>query len=205
MFINNASCFSIVGYGNITPATPFGQIFSIAYAIPGIPITILALQSIGKLVNLGLRLANRPIHRKFHSIYCEEEHCDFLEKGSVCINTICFILTWFIVSGVSASLDQEQSFVTIVYSIFVTYSTIGFGDFIPFEDYRYVFIIAVLPGLSFMSSSIDSVVAYIEKSSMLKKRCPCFNCKNCLVMKRDARKTTDEAQDTQTDVSEHTL
>ena len=120
----------------------------------------------------------------------------------MCINTICFILTWFIVSGVSASLDQEQSFITIVYSIFVTYSTVGFGDFIPFEDYRYVFIITVLPGLSFMSSSIDSVVAYIEKRSRLKKRCPCLN---CLAMKRDARKTTDEAQDTQTDVSEHTL
>ena len=156
----------------------------------GIPITILALQSIGKLVNIGLRVASRPLHWKFHSIHCQEKNCDFLEKGNMCINTTCLILTWVIVSAISVSLDTDRPVVTIVYSIFVTYSTIGFGDFIPFKNHGYVFIIIVLPGLSFMSSSIDSVVAYLDKRRMLEKGCSI--CTNCLAAKRHARKTTNE-------------
>jgi len=114
-----------------------------------------------------------------------------------------FVLTWIIVSATSACLYSEQPLVGTVYAIFVTYSTVGFGDVIPFEDHRYVFIITVLPGLSFLSSSIDSIVAYWEKSLMLQKRC--FHCANCLAAKRNTQITTDEAQDTQEDINEHAV
>ena len=118
------------------------------------------------------------------------------------INFTCFILTWFVVSAASTYLDPERSLISTFYAIFVTYSTVGFGDFIPFENHRYVFIITVLPGLSFLSSSIDSIVAYMEKKSTLQKRW--FSCGNFLAAeKRNARITTDEAQDTQKDVNEH--
>ena len=83
--------------------------------------------------------------------------------------------------------------ITIVYSVFVTYSTVGFGDIIPFENHNYVFMICVLPGLSFMSSLIDSVVAYMEKRSIMNST-RCVKLANCLSGKRDARITTDGAQ-----------
>lgn len=202
MFIKPVSCFFLVGYGNLTPVTPFGQIFAIAYAMGGIPITILALQSIGKLVNIGLRVASRPLHWKFHSVHCQEKGCDFLEKVNIYINTACLILTWMIASAISYFLDTDRPVVTIIYSIFVTYSTIGFGDFIPFKNHGYVFVIIVLPGLSFMSSTIDSVVAYMEKRIKLEKGCSI--CTNCLATKRNARKTTNE-EAPRSDVCEETL
>ena len=148
-------------------------------------------------------MANRPLHRKYHGAHCEEASCDFLEKGNICCSLICFVLTWIIVSATSACLDSEEPLVSTVYAIFVTYSTVGFGDIIPFEDHRYVFIITVLPGLSFLSSSIDSFVAYLEKSLMLQKRC--FNCAKFLATKTNAKITTDEAQDTQEDINEHAV
>ena len=76
-------------------------------------------------------------------------------------------------STVSAVLETEWHIISSVYSIFVTYSTIGFGDFIPFEEQKYAFVIIVLPGLSFMSSLVDSVIAYVEKSNVM--NAGCFN------------------------------
>lgn len=186
----------ILGYGNFTPVTPFGQLFAIAYAIPGIPLTVIALRSVGKLLNIGLRATHRPLHNKFHGPQCKEEDCDFLEKGSVCCSIGGFILMWMIVFSLSFSLDSDQnrSFVTIIYSIFITYSTVGFGYFIPFESSRYVFIITLLPGLALVSSSIDSVVACIEKRNKLHGYL--LSCKWRMSLRKN-RKTTNGGQDTQ--------
>ena len=86
---------------------------------------------------------------------------------------------------VSAHLEPERSLITSVYSIFVTYSTVGFGDIIPFEDHMYDFILTVIPGLCFMSSLIDSSVAYVEKSSVASRKC--FSFTNCSPVKKRAR------------------
>lgn len=104
----------------------------------------------------------------------------------MCINLCCFVLTWVMVTTVQARLEPEKSVVFIVYSMFVTYSTVGFGDFIPFEKHKSIFIVFVLPGLSFLSGLIDSVVAYLEKSNVLGKRC--YQCVSCLGVKMKAKR-----------------
>lgn len=86
---------------------------------------------------------------------------------------------------ISAHLEPERSLVQVIYSIFVTYSTVGFGDIIPFEDRKYIFMIIVLPGLCFMSSLIDSVVAWMEKSNTTCKHC--FNLLKCCPVNREMR------------------
>ena len=139
----------------------------------------MALKSIGELVNIALRTINRPLHIKLHTVQCNEGSCDFLEKGNLAINSVCLILTWIVASVTSVYLTPEpQSVISSVYSIFVTYSTVGFGDIIPFEEHKYVFMMIALPGLSFMSSLINSIVAYVEKISILNQQC--FNIPKCL-------------------------
>ena len=138
----------------------------------------MALKSIGELVNIALRTINRPLHIKLHTVQCNEGSCDFLEKGNLAINSVCLILTWIVASVTSVYLMPEQSRISSVYSIFVTYSTVGFGDIIPFEEHKYVFMMIALPGLSFMSSLINSIVAYVEKISILNQQC--FNIPKCL-------------------------
>ncbi|KAL9966251.1 hypothetical protein ACROYT_G024299 [Oculina patagonica] len=192
-----------IGYGNITPQTSSGQLFTIAYAIVGIPLTVLALKSIGELVNMALRTVNRPIHIKFHTIQCDEGSCDFLEKGNLLINSSCLIVTWIVASAASAHLEPKRSLIDNVYSIFVTYSTVGFGDIIPFKDQIYVFMITVLPGLSFMSSLIDSIVAYVEKTSIMNEHC--FSLTKCRPKKGEARITTDGAQQDLQNNNEHAV
>lgn len=197
--------FFFAGYGNITPQTPSGQIFTIAYAVGGIPLTVLALKSIGELVNIALRTINRPLHIKLHTIQCNESSCDFLEKGNLTINSVSLILTWIIASATSASLTPEQSFISNAYSTFVTYSTVGFGDIIPFEEPKYVFLIIVLPGLSFMSSLINSIVAYVEKISLLNHNC--FSIPKCLSAERasNSRISADNFQQETPNVNELAL
>ena len=176
--------------------SPFGKMFAVAYAIPGIPLTVLALQSIGKLLNSGLRATHRPIHKKYHGAQCREEDCDFLERANICFNICGFILMWAIVSVISYDSDPDQPLTTTIYSIFITYSTIGFGDFIPFENSRYLFIITILPGLALMSSSIDAVVACIEKRTKLNKNA--FESIERILMKKKINEdTTTEAYGTQ--------
>lgn len=186
----------ISGYGNITPRSRSGKIFAVAYAIPGIPLTVLTLKSIGTLLNRGLRATHRPMHRKFHSPQCREEDCDFLEKGNVCFNICSFILVWLVASMISLHSDPDRPLVTIIYSIFITYSTIGFGDFIPFENSTYLSIIMILPGLALMSSSIDAVVACIEKRTKLNKNA--FESIEGILMKKKVKeKRTTETHGTQ--------
>lgn len=186
----------ISGYGNITPMSRSGKIFAVVYAIPGIPLTVLTLKSIGTLLNRGLRATHRPMHRKFHGPQCREEDCDFAEKGNVFFDLCGFILMWIIASVISSFSDPDRPLVTITYSIFITYSTIGFGDFIPFENSRYLFIIMLLPGLALMSSSIDAVVACIEKRTKLNKNA--FESIEGILMKKKIKeKTTTEAHGTQ--------
>ena len=190
----------MAGYGNLTPQTPSGQLFTIAYAIAGIPLTVLALKSIGELVNIALRTINRPLHIKLHTIQCNEDSCDFLEKGNLAINSVCLILTWIVASAISSNLSPERSIVGNVYSMFVTYSTVGFGDIIPFEEHKYVFMMIALPGLSFMSSLINSIVAYVEKISIINKRC--FGLPRCLSGERDSRISADNFQQETPNVNE---
>ena len=189
-----------VGYGNITPKTPSGQLFTVAYALTGIPLTVLALKSVGQLVNIVLKDINQPVHKLLHTIHCDERVCNFLESGNVCINVVCCVLTWTIVAAISAHLEPERGLVQVIYSIFVTYSTVGFGDIIPFEDRKYIFIVIVLPGLCFMSSLIDSVVAWMEKRNMTCKRC--FNFPKCCPVKREMRIQADGIEERPEDDNE---
>ncbi|CAH3130778.1 unnamed protein product, partial [Pocillopora meandrina] len=173
------------GYGNITPTTESGQILTVIYALVGIPLTVLALKSIGELVNKALKSVTRPLHRKFHSKNCQERACDFMETGNTCINLVSCIVTWIIACALNTHLESKQSFITNSYSIFVTLTTVGFGDIIPFEDHLYVFIITVLPGLCFMSSLIDSIVAYLDKTRVATTRS--FSLTGCCSAKNEAR------------------
>nr|XP_058948356.1 potassium channel subfamily K member 3-like [Pocillopora verrucosa] len=178
-----------IGYGNITPTTESGQILTVIYALVGIPFTVLALKSIGELVNKALKSVTRPLHRKFHSKNCQERACDFMETGNTCINLVSCIVTWIIACALNTHLESKQSFITNSYSIFVTLTTVGFGDIIPFEDHLYVFIITVLPGLCFMSSLIDSIVAYLDKTRVATTRS--FSLTGCCSAKNEARITAE--------------
>ena len=142
------------------------------------------------------------MHIKLHTVQCNESSCDFLEKGNLAINSVCLILSWIVASAASVYLTPEQSPISSVYSIFVTYSTVGFGDIIPFEEHKYVFMMIVLPGLSFMSSLINSIVAYVEKISILNQHC--FNIPKCLSGERafDSRISADDLQQETPNVNE---
>ena len=161
------------------------------YAIIGIPITILALKSTGELLNISLKVVTRPLHRRFHGTDCSELSCNFTEKGGICANITILISLWILASLANAFVDGNLELVSNVYSIFISYTTVGFGDFIPFKNHTYAVILWILPGLSFMSSLINSVVSCVEKNNTL-GTCR-FNMTGCLQGRRRADVSDDDS------------
>ena len=114
------------GYGYVTPQTPAGQILCIFICLLGIPITLLALKSVGDLM---AKLVNALV-TKFESKLFKRAHPEKVETKSAVI--LFFLMVIFIVAnGRLVMSTQGWTFVESVYFWFVTLTTIGFGDYVP--------------------------------------------------------------------------
>ena len=49
-FLNHFT-LPLLGYGHITPETPFGQIVTVLYTFLGVPLTMLTLKTMGKMIS----------------------------------------------------------------------------------------------------------------------------------------------------------
>lgn len=119
---------STIGYGNQYPQTSSSRMFSIFFAIIGIPLLVVTLGNFGKYLT------------KF---YWKTRGCLFSEKterelvndrdmpgyliASLYFVTFCFGLLFIPHSGASYSVDD-------CYFSFISFATVGFGDKIPQID-----------------------------------------------------------------------
>ena len=113
------------GYGYITPQTSSGQILCIFISLIGIPITLLALKSVGELITEWINGTVKKFEKK---ILKRPEPKHVHTKSAVVLFS--FMIIIIIVSAMSFSLP-EWNFVEGVYFWFITFSTIGFGDYVP--------------------------------------------------------------------------
>ncbi|XP_031553496.1 potassium channel subfamily K member 9-like [Actinia tenebrosa] len=117
-----------IGYGNITPKTKGGMMLCIIGAIFGIPLTLLILNSIGAMITDGCTTLVQIIEIRL------------LKRTSVQsieikrLVSIIVLKNLMVVIG-AALLTQvtSWSFIEATYFWFITFTTIGFGDFVPPE------------------------------------------------------------------------
>ena len=109
----------------MAPATVWGRIFCMFYAIFGIPITGLMLKSIGERITETLANFFRFIDRRI----CNRDPQSIHMKTVVAVFVI--VISMILVLAALAMEYEGWSYFEGIYFGFITLSTIGFGDYVP--------------------------------------------------------------------------
>ncbi|KAJ7365840.1 stabilization of membrane putative [Desmophyllum pertusum] len=166
-FIFAGSVVTTVGYGNIVPRTANGRLFCIFYALVGIPLTCLALKTIGEKLRDVITSLIQNIKKHF-----DRSNTENVRKGIVFgINIFLWIITLLLLS-ILAHWRRGWTMLESFYFCFITFSTIGFGDFVAFDkteantvaDYFIVFLGVVL-GFAVTSTVLFSFSSVMEDKS----------------------------------------
>ncbi|XP_006215125.3 potassium channel subfamily K member 6 [Vicugna pacos] len=128
-FFFASTLVTTVGYGYTTPLTDAGKAFSIAFALLGVPATMLLLTVSAQ--RLSLLLTHAPLSWLSQRWGWDRRraarwHLAVL-LGVVVI--ICFLVP----AAVFAHLEEAWSFLDAFYFCFISLSTIGLGDYVPGE------------------------------------------------------------------------
>ncbi|CAH1239175.1 KCNK10 [Branchiostoma lanceolatum] len=154
-----------IGYGVHPPRTTGGRVFVIFYALLGIPLTAAFLSGLAGVMSDMVRRVTNSIqmcHKKCTpapASYLAWAFCLFVGIG------VFFVLPALVVHHV-----ENWSFVDSVYFMFVSLSTIGFGDFVAgiekkkyWEGYRILMKVWIVVGLAFLATIFDVISKAIKK------------------------------------------
>ncbi|KAI0227336.1 TWiK family of potassium channels protein 18 [Lamellibrachia satsuma] len=136
-----ATIFTTVGYGHIAPQTGTGRIVTVVYAIVGIPLCLMVLYDLGKVLKGGFRflwsfvyrLLRCPNKGAHHEDNEQQEDDDEEEKEFNLPPLVAIIvLLLYIFLGSFLYIQWERwGLLDAFYFIFITFSTVGFGDIVP--------------------------------------------------------------------------
>ena len=157
----------------MSPETMLGQLLTVLYSLVGLPISMLALKTIGEvIVSLVHSLVLRIEKRLFKT-----RHVHKIRMKTFLVTCVLMIL--FLLLGTVIQVTAEGwSFVEGIYTWFVILATIGFGDYIPFQtlDQRFhganqkiLWVVIVimafftLAGLCVVSAVLTSLVQAAEE------------------------------------------
>ena len=116
------------GYGTIAPSTAAGQILFIFYAIIGIPLALFFLSLIGTVIQAWTNRLLRPVEKRWGA------------TASRAIGSALLFLTvlifFILLPAVIYYTIEDWNYRQSVYYTVVTLTTVGFGDFVPAQDFE---------------------------------------------------------------------
>lgn len=137
------SVFTMIGYGNMVPRTPWGKGFTVIYATFGIPLYILYFLNMGKVLAKTFKFIYRGIHK------CTQDDnnnkLDALECGNltnrkkiIVPSTAClWVIIFYILTGTVMFAKWEKwQYLDSFYFCMTSLCKIGFGDFVPGASIR---------------------------------------------------------------------
>ncbi|PAV75550.1 hypothetical protein WR25_20719 [Diploscapter pachys] len=121
-----------IGYGHLYPSTPAGRIFTMIYAIFGIPLVLSILD------DLDLEIFDLPVPI-----------------------AIFIVMAWiFVCSATFCIWENDWNYFLAFYFFFISLSTIGLGDIVPSQPkYLLMLFIYIIIGLSLVSMCINLIQA----------------------------------------------
>ncbi|XP_067008522.1 two pore potassium channel protein sup-9 [Anabrus simplex] len=160
-FYYATTVLTTIGYGHSTPNTIGGKLFTMCYAIVGIPLGLVMFQSIGERLNKFSSVVIRNVKRMLH--------CNNVEASE--INLICVVTTLssLTIAGGAAAFSRYEgwTYFDSVYYCFITLTTIGFGDMVALQkdnalddkpEYVAFALIFILFGLAIVAASLNLLV-----------------------------------------------
>ncbi|XP_069684706.1 two pore potassium channel protein sup-9 isoform X3 [Periplaneta americana] len=149
------------GYGHSTPNTVGGKLFTMCYAIVGIPLGLVMFQSIGERLNKFSSVVIRNVKRMLR---CKDVQAS--EINLICVVTTLSSLT---IAGGAAAFSRYEgwTYFDSVYYCFITLTTIGFGDMVALQkdsaletkpEYVAFALIFILFGLAIVAASLNLLV-----------------------------------------------
>ncbi|KAK7873859.1 hypothetical protein R5R35_005722 [Gryllus longicercus] len=160
-FYYATTVLTTIGYGHSTPNTVGGKLFTMCYAIVGIPLGLVMFQSIGERLNKFSSVVIRNVKRMLN--------CKNVEASE--INLICVVTTLssLTIAGGAAAFSRYEgwSYFDSVYYCFITLTTIGFGDMVALQkdqalekkpEYVAFALIFILFGLAIVAASLNLLV-----------------------------------------------
>ncbi|XP_003796191.1 potassium channel subfamily K member 6 [Otolemur garnettii] len=118
-----------VGYGYTTPLTDAGKAFSIAFALLGVPTTMLLLTASAQ--RLSLLLTHMPL--SWLRIRWGWDPRRAARWHMVALLGVIVIVCFLVPAAIFAHLEEAWSFLDAFYFCFISLSTIGLGDYVPGE------------------------------------------------------------------------
>ncbi|XP_017878522.1 two pore potassium channel protein sup-9 [Ceratina calcarata] len=150
-----------IGYGHSTPSTVNGKLFTMFYAIVGIPLGLVMFQSIGERLNKFSSVIIQNVKKRLNSKVTQAS-----EINLICVVTTLSCLT--IAGGATVfSRYEGWSYFDSIYYCFITLTTIGFGDMVALQtdgaldnmpEYVTFTLIFILFGLAIVAASLNLLV-----------------------------------------------
>ncbi|TNN65907.1 Potassium channel subfamily K member 6 [Liparis tanakae] len=142
MFFAN-TLVTTVGYGHTTPLSDTGKVFSILYALIGVPFTMLVLTA----------CVQRIMHPLVVVPVGHLQRCGLQPRAATVVHFVLLlavvVLCFFVTpAAVFSSLEPSWSFLDGIYFCFISLCTIGLGDFVPAtqpqQNYRQLYQLSVI-------------------------------------------------------------
>jgi len=158
----------IAGYGTSPPKTQTGRLLSVFYALFGIPLFLVVLKDGGEIINKHITKAVTTVEKKLFRTEQPQNVkgkvlCVFAFAMALCILAIAAKVNKFPKYGHLTYIDS-------LYVLFMTFTTVGFGD-ITFGGTSRSIPIALL-GLTLMSTIINAISVWFENRGTVR----CIKC-----------------------------
>ena len=135
--------------------------FTMCYALAGIPLGLVMFQSIGDRVNRASSIVIRAVKRLMR--------CGSHEASELDLICAVFTLSVLVITGGAAAFSREEgwTYFDSVYYCFITLTTIGFGDMVALQqdnalntrpDYVAFALVFILFGLAVVAASLNLLV-----------------------------------------------
>lgn len=160
-FYYATTVLTTIGYGHSTPNTISGKLFTMFYAIIGIPLGLVMFQSIGERLN---KFSSVMIRNVKQLLNCRGVQAS--ELNLICVVTTLSVVT---IAGGAAAFSRYEgwSYFDSIYYCFITLTTIGFGDMVALQkdnalnrkpEYVMFALIFILFGLAIVAASLNLLV-----------------------------------------------
>ena len=156
----SATVYTTIGYGNAYPRTREGKVLTVIYAMIGIPLCLVVLAEMGKMLTRIIK----SIYRKIQAEVQVNDEFDFSLIVAIGLTVAYLIIGTFIYSA----LEPDWTLLDSFYFLFISGSTIGFGDMVPGASkwfflggflYNFGALALVSAIVAIMQGRLDEVVA----------------------------------------------